>query len=62
MFLELHLFESNEKILLNITKIQSVYQEKAATYIYVGRIVYRIKESYEDIVKMINNWNSLANA
>lgn len=62
MFLELHLFESNEKIMLNIDKIQSIYQENAATYVYIGRIVYRVKESYEDIVEAINNWSKLAKA
>lgn len=54
MFLELHIFENDEKIMLNINRIHSIYQEKAATYIYIGEIVYRVKESYEDVIKCIN--------
>lgn len=54
MFLELHKAENDEKIMLNLDKIQSIYQEKAATYIYIGQIVYRVKESYEEIVEFIN--------
>jgi hypothetical protein len=54
MFLELHIFENDEKIMLNINRIQSIYQEKAATYIYIGEVAYRVKESYEDVIKCIN--------
>lgn len=54
MFLELHKAENDEKIMLNLDKIQSIYQEKEATYIYIGQIVYRVKESYEDIVNAID--------
>lgn len=59
MFLELHLFEDDEKILLNINKIQSIYQKEEATYIYIGEVVYRIKENYEDVIKAINNYYDL---
>lgn len=66
MFLELHLFENlfedDEKILLNINKIQCIGQSKGITYIDVGDSIYRVKESYEDVIKAINNWNRLANA
>lgn len=56
MFLELHSFDKNEKRLLNIDRINSVYQEGGAVYIYIGEVVYRVKESYEDIVNQINKY------
>lgn len=56
MFLELHKWDNNEKIMLNIDMIQSIYQEKEASYIYIGQIVYRVKESYEDIAKCIDKY------
>lgn len=59
MFLELHLFDDDEKVTLNINRIQSIYQKKGATYIYIGEIVYRVKESYEDVIKSINNYYDL---
>lgn len=55
MFLELTSYDNNEKIMLNIDRIQSIYQIKAATYIYIGEVVYRVKENYEDIAKCIGN-------
>lgn len=55
MFLELTLYDNNEKIMLNIDRVQSIYQTKAATYIYIGEVVYRVKENYEDIAKCIGN-------
>ena len=54
IFLELHLSDNNEKILLNINRINSIYQIKGTTYIYTGDVVYRVKESYEDIAKNID--------
>lgn len=54
MFLELHLSENDEKIMLNIDRIQSVYQSEGATYIYIGEIVYRVKEDYEQIKEIMN--------
>lgn len=54
MFLELHLSENDEKIMLNINRIQSVYQSEGATYIYIGEIVYRVKENYEQIKEIMN--------
>lgn len=53
MFIELHLLENDEKIMLNINRINSIYQTKEAVYIYAGEVVYRVKESYEDIVETI---------
>lgn len=53
MFLELHLSSNNEKIMVNINRINSIYQEKGKVYIYVGEIVYKVKENYEDIAKSI---------
>jgi hypothetical protein len=54
MFLELHLSDNNEKIMLNIDRVQSIYQTGGATYIYIGEIVYRVKESYGQIRELIN--------
>lgn len=56
MFLELHLSENNEKIMLNINRINSIYQTKDVVYIYTGDVVYRVKESYEDIAKCIDKY------
>lgn len=55
MFLELHLSENDEKIMLNIDRINSIYQANGRTNIYVGEVVYRVKESYEDVAKSIYN-------
>ena len=55
MFLELHLSDNDEKIMLNIDNINSIYQTKGTTNIYAGEVVYRVKESYEDIAKGIEN-------
>lgn len=56
MFIELHLIENDEKILLNIDRIQSIYQTKGATHIYTGEIIYQVKESYEDITTCIDKY------
>lgn len=53
MFLELHLSDNNEKIMLNIDRIKSIYQDGRTAYVYVGEVVYRVKESYEDIAKSL---------
>lgn len=55
MFLELHLSDNNEKIMLNINRINSFFQIAEETNIYVGMVVYRVKESYEEVVAAINN-------
>ena len=54
MFLELTLSDNNAKILFNINRINSIYQ-KGTTYIYVGEVVYQVRESYEEIVNAIKN-------
>ena len=57
MFLELHLEENDNKILLNIERILSIYQAKGATYVIVSEtFVYRVKESYEDIAKCLDKY------
>lgn len=56
MFIELHLAENDKKIMLNINRINSIYQEEGAIYIYVEEVVYRVKESYEDIAKCIDKY------
>ena len=57
MFLELHL--NDDKIMLNVNAIKSIYQVDGETRIYVGEVIYEVKESYEDIVKAINNYSDL---
>lgn len=54
MFLELHLSENNEKIMLNINRINCIYQTDGETNIYVGLVVYRVKEGYEEVAAAIN--------
>jgi hypothetical protein len=56
MFLELHLSDDNEKIIVNINRINSIYSNKGVTYIYVGEAVYRVKESYEDVTNCIDKY------
>ena len=56
MFLELHLLDNNEKIILNINRINSIYQTSGKVEIYTGDVVYRVKESYEDIVECIDKY------
>ncbi len=53
MFLELHLSENNEKIMLNINRINSIYQTNGKTYIFIDQIVIWVKESYDDIAKNV---------
>ena len=55
MFLELTLSDKNSKILFNINRINSIYQIKGTTNIYIGEVVYQVRESYEEIVEAINN-------
>lgn len=54
MFIELHLYDNNEKIIMNINRINSIYKIGKTTNIYIGEVVYRVKESYDDIVKIID--------
>ena len=58
MFLELTLSDNNAKILININRINSIYQ-KGITNIYVGEVVYQVRESYEEIVNAINKYGDL---
>ena len=58
MFLELTLSDNNAKIIININRINSIYQ-KGITNIYVGEVVYQVCESYEEIVNAINKYGDL---
>lgn len=53
MFIELHLSDNNEKITLNINRINSIYQIKGTTNIYAGEVVYQVKDKYEDVIETI---------
>lgn len=59
MFIELHLLDNNEKIMLNIDRINSVYQEENTANVYIGEVIYKVKESYENIVKCIKCYKSI---
>lgn len=59
MFLGLHLSDNNEKIMFNINMINCIYQTKGTTNIYVGEVVYQVRESYEEIVNAINKHGDL---
>ena len=59
MFLELTLSDNNAKILFNINRINSIYQIKGTTNIYVGEVVYQVRERYEEIVEAINKYGDL---
>ncbi len=59
MFIELHLAENENKIILNITRVNSIYQINGTTNIYVGEVIYRVKESYEEIAEAINKYSNL---
>ena len=54
MFIELHLLDNDEKIMLNINRINSIYQMYGTANIYTGEVIYRVKENYEDIVKILD--------
>lgn len=64
MFLELTLYSTDKKILININNINAIYAQEwvKKTNILVGEAVYAVKESYEDILKAINNWDRLTKA
>lgn len=55
MFIEFHLLDNNEKIMLNINHINSIYQTNGKAIINVNKICYEVAESYEEIVAAINN-------
>ena len=61
-FLQLQLKNNNEKILINIDKIISIYQIKGITNVYVGEVVYEVKEKYEEIVDALNHYYNLPKA
>ena len=56
IFFELHLSDNNEKIMLNTDHINSIYQTEGTTNIYVGKVVYQVRESYDDIAKVIEKY------
>lgn len=58
-FLQLQLKNNNEKILINIDKIISIYQIKGTTNVYAGEVVYEVKEKYEEIVDALNHYYNL---
>lgn len=53
MFIELHLLSDNEKILVNIDRIKSIYRYKGETHVSMGEVSFRVKESYEDVRHII---------
>ena len=53
MFIELHLLDGDEKIMINMDRIKSIYRYKGITHVYVGEIEYKVKESYENMYRQI---------
>lgn len=53
MFLELTLSDNNAKILFSINRINCIFQIKGVTNIYIGEVVYQVRESYEEIVEIL---------
>ena len=56
MFIELHLAENDKKIMLNIDRINSIFQMNEGATVYAGEVFYRVKESYEDIAKCLDKY------
>ena len=54
MFIELHRDEDNKKVLFNVNNINTIYEDTTDVYIYVGAIAYRVKESYSEIINVLN--------
>ena len=62
MFLELTLYQTEEKILININNVCAIFKGAGTTDILFGEEAYRVLESYEDIVNAIDNWDRLTKA
>lgn len=64
MFLELTIYLTGEKIMINIKDVSAIYanEEKKKTYILVGGTVFTVEESYKDIIKAIQNYSQLVDA
>lgn len=60
--LELHLCDGDEKILINLDNVNAIYQQSKKTQIYVGGVIYRVKESYADIMEAMGNYYNLGDA
>ena len=54
MFIELHMLDDNEKMLMNINKIQSLGQMEGIVCIDVGDSIFRVRESYDQICQVIS--------
>ena len=54
MFIELTLYSTEEKVLINIDHICAIYPFMELTNILVGKEYFGVKESYEDIVNCLD--------
>lgn len=63
MFLELTLYSTDKKILININKISAIFSQEwnNKTIIQVDETTYAVKESYEAIEKGIYLLDQLVN-
>lgn len=63
MFLELTLYSTDKKILININNIGAIFSQEweNKTIILVGGTMYAVKESYEAIAKGIYLLDRLVN-
>lgn len=62
MFLELHIYLTKEKVLVNIVTINAVYKDGDTTKIFFGDMSVNVIESYDEIVDAINNFYKLYKA
>ena len=62
MFIEFHNYHNGEKILFNIANINIIYPKKGHTKIFIGGVVYEIRETYSEVIDAINNYYNLSKA
>ena len=53
MFFELTLYSTEEKVLINVDRIDAIYPFMGMTNILVGKEIFEVKESYENITKCL---------
>jgi len=54
IFIKLHLYDNNDFINVNINHIVSLYTLPACTSVGTTNTPYRVRESQEEIIEMIN--------
>jgi hypothetical protein len=54
IFIKLHLYDNNDFINVNINHIVSLYSLPACTSVGTTNTPYRVRESQDEIIEMIN--------